>query len=185
MRLKRNVVSFCCALSLAGMMAACSHSSEPAAGKPAAAGQAARAVQPSCAPPAEAVASSTGQSNIWQSETTCKEYRVVIKGDRLVADWVNLPPVAAQHGSYIHTVCKREGSKWVGTASIFMACTIGKGAQEHIANTCHLRMKMEFDTVTSNLIVGRGEGIVPGKFDCRTCKALETGWANFKWVPVK
>jgi hypothetical protein len=179
LRLKRKFVPFCCALSLVGTMAACSHSSPPAASNPAAGQAASAAHQPSAPLATPAV----GESNLWKSETTGKEYRVIIKGDRLVADWVNLPPIATQRGSYIHTVCKREGSKWVGTASIFMACTLGEGAQEHIANTCHLKMKMEFDTVTNNLIAGRGQGL--GNFDCRTCKALATGWGNFKWVPVR
>jgi hypothetical protein len=122
-------------------------------------------------------------SNIWKSETTGKEYRVRIDGDHLYADWVNLPPAAAQRGAYIHTVCQRVGSKWTGTSSIFMPCTVGQGKSEHIADTCHLILKIEIGSVTKDRITGRGQSLK--KFDCQSCKVIEAGWANFEWVPAR
>ncbi len=121
-------------------------------------------------------------SEVWKSETTGREYHVRIEGDRFYADWVNLPPVSAERGAYIHTVCQRSGSKWVGTSSIFMPCTEGKGKSEHIANTCHLTVKIEIDSVSKDLITGRGQSL--RKFDCQSCKVLATGWGDFKWVPA-
>jgi len=121
-------------------------------------------------------------SDIWKSETTGKEYRVRIDGDRFTADWVNLPPAAAQHGAYIHTVCRRSGSKWAGTSSIFMPCTVGQGKAEHIADTCHLTLKIEIESVTKDRITGRGQSLE--KFDCMRCKVIEAGWVHFHWVPA-
>jgi len=122
-------------------------------------------------------------ANIWKSETTGKEYRVRIDGDHFYADWVNLPPLAAQRGAYIRTVCQRSGSKWVGTSSIFMPCTVGQGKTEHIADTCHLTLKIEIESVTKDRITGRGQSLK--KFDCKSCKVIEAGWANFEWVPAR
>lgn len=122
-------------------------------------------------------------SNIWKSETTGKEYRVRIEGDRFYADWVNLPPAAVQRRAYIHTVCQRAGSKWVGTSSIFMPCTVGQGKAEHIANTCHLNLKIEIDSVAQDRITGRGQSLE--KFDCQSCKVIATGWGNIVWVPAQ
>lgn len=122
-------------------------------------------------------------AGIWKSQTTGKEYRVRIEGDRFFADWINLPPAAAQHGAYIRTVCRRNGSKWVGTSSIFMPCTIGEGTAEHIADTCHVTLQIEINSLSKDRITGRGQSL--RKFDCRSCKVLETGWGNFEWVPAK
>jgi hypothetical protein len=122
-------------------------------------------------------------SNIWKSETTGKEYRVRIEGDRFYAEWVNLPPAAAQRGAYIHTVCRRAGSKWVGTSNIFMPCTVGEGKSEHIADTCRLSLKIEIDSVTQDRITGRGQSLE--KFDCQSCKVIATGWGNFVWIPAR
>lgn len=122
-------------------------------------------------------------SNIWKSETTGKEYRVSVTNDRLSAEWVNVPPAAAQRGAYIRSECHHVGDKWVGTSDIFMPCTLGNGKDEHIANMCHLNMKVEFDSVSRDRITGRGQSL--RKFDCKSCKAIETGWGDFVWVPAQ
>ncbi len=126
-------------------------------------------------PPAEG-------GEIWHSMTTHKDYRVKIDGNKLYAEWVDLSPIAAENRAYIRTECVRKGSKWVGTSELFLPCTIGSGAQEHIANTCHLKMKVEIDSVSKTMIKGRGQTLP--KFACESCKVLETGWASFEWVPL-
>lgn len=120
---------------------------------------------------------------IWRSETTGKEYRVRIDKDLFYAEWVNIPPDAAQRGQYIRTECRRAGSKWVGTSSLFMPCSVGTGAKEQIENMCHLTVRIEIDSITPSRITGHGESL--RDFDCRSCKILQTGWAAFVWVPKK
>jgi hypothetical protein len=131
---------------------------------------------------APAVREAKTSSDIWKSETTGKKYRVRIEGDHVYANWVDLPAAAAQHGAYIRTGCQRSGSKWVGTSSIFMPCTVGEGKSEHIADTCHLTLKIEIDSISKDRITGRAQSLE--KFDCRSCKVLEAGWADFVWVPA-
>ncbi len=182
--MKPKTFALASAFTLIVMLAACSQSPRTATeqSQPKPAANATSAPQPGSPSPA-VPAKIAHARNLWKSETTGKIYRVTIKGNRLVADWVNVPPRAVRRGSYIHTVCRKEGSKWVGSSSIFMACSLGQGAEEHVANTCHLKLRIEFTTVTPNLIVGRGQGL--RRFDCRTCKVLAADWASFKWVPMQ
>ena len=119
--------------------------------------------------------------DLWRSITTGKEYRVKIEGDTLTADWANVP-ADAPSGTSIHSECHKKGDKWIGTSAINMSCTIGKGKDEHIANSCHLTLKFEIDTVTKDKIAGRGQGLE--QFDCSNCKVLKAGWGDFVWVPV-
>lgn len=120
--------------------------------------------------------------DVWRSLTTGKEYFVRTDKKHFYAQWVNLPPVAARRGAYIHTACSLAGSKWVGSSEIYMPCTVGEGKNEEIANTCHLTLKIEIDSVSKDRIIGRGQTL--RKFDCRACRAAETGWAKFEWVPA-
>jgi hypothetical protein len=132
-------------------------------------------------------ASSAGQAgkfpDVWRSLTTGKEYFVRTDKDHFYAQWVNLPPDAAQHGAYIHTACKLEGSKYTGTSDIYMPCAVGEGKSEKIANTCHLTLDIEINSVSKDRIAGRGQTLK--KFNCGACKVVEAGWANFEWVPAK
>ena len=121
--------------------------------------------------------------DVWRSLTTGKEYYVRTDKTHFYAQWVNLPPVARQHGSYIHTVCKREKSKWVGTSDIYMPCVAGEGKKEKIGNACHLTLKFEIDSISDQRITGRGQTLK--KFNCGACKVVETGWGKFEWVPAK
>jgi hypothetical protein len=130
--------------------------------------------------------SSAGQAeklpDVWRSLTTGKEYFVRTDKSHIYAQWVNLPPAAAKHGAYIHSACKLVGLKWAGTSDIFMPCAVGEGKNAKIANTCHLTLKIEIDSVTKDKITGRGQTL--RKFNCGACKTTETGWANFEWVPA-
>jgi hypothetical protein len=120
--------------------------------------------------------------DVWQSVTTGKQYYVRKDKNHLYAQWVNLPPEAAKHGAYIHTACTLTGSKWTGTSEIYMPCTTGEGKDEKIANTCHLKLQIEFYSVGHDQIKGRGQTLK--KFNCNTCQVIETGWKDFEWVPA-
>lgn len=121
--------------------------------------------------------------DVWRSLTTGKEYFIRMDKSHFYAQWVNLPPVATQHGAYIHTACTRDGSKWAGTSDIYMPCAVGEGKNEKITNTCHLTLKIEIDSISKDRITGRAQTL--RKFSCATCKVIESGWANFDWVPAK
>lgn len=134
-------------------------------------------------PQASSDAGQTGQlADVWRSVTTGKEYFVRMDKRHFYAQWVNLPPASAQRGAYIHTACERKGQKWEGTADIYMPCAVGEGKDEKIANTCHLSLGMEIDSISHDRITGRGQTLK--KFDCGACKVIEAGWANFDWVPA-
>jgi len=126
---------------------------------------------------------SVGQasSSLWRSETTGKEYRVQVDKDRFYAEWVNIPPESVKRGAYIRSECRRVGSKWIGTSRINLPCTAGEGAKEHIANTCRMQFRIEINSIQADRIVGRGETLK--RFDCQSCRADETGWGDFAWVP--
>lgn len=121
--------------------------------------------------------------DVWRSLTTGKEYYVRTDKIHFYAQWVHLPPVARQHGAYIHTVCTREKSKCAGTSDIYMPCVIGEGKNEKIGNTCHLTLQFEIDSISNQRITGRGQTLK--KFNCGACKVIETGWGSFEWVPAK
>lgn len=134
-------------------------------------------------PPQPAAEQAHKLPDVWRSLTTGKEYYVRTDKSHLYAQWVNLPRVAAKHGAYIHTVCKLKNSKGTGTSEIYMPCVVGEGKKEKIGNTCHLTLKFEIDSISDHLITGRGQTLK--KFNCGTCKVVETGWGNFEWVPAK
>lgn len=132
------------------------------------------------------VSSSSGRAekfpDVWRSLTTGKQYFVRRDKSHFYAQWVNLPPVASQHGAYIHTVCERVRSRWVGTSDIYMPCAVGEGKNEKIANTCHLALKIEINSVSNHRITGRAQTLK--KFNCGACNVVETGWKDFEWVPA-
>jgi hypothetical protein len=135
-------------------------------------------------PQASSGADQLGQlPDVWRSLTTGKEYFVRMDKSHFYAQWVNLPPASAQRGAYIHTSCELKGSKWAGTSDIYMPCVVGEGKAEKVANTCHLTLKIEIDSISNDRITGRGQSL--RKFDCGSCKVVDTGWANFEWVPAK
>lgn len=121
--------------------------------------------------------------DIWRSLTTGKEYFVRTDKNHFYAQWVNLPPVAAQHGAYIHTVCRLEGPKYTGTSDIYMPCVVGEGKNERVANTCHLTLGIEINSINKDKITGRAQAFK--NFNCGGCKGIGAGWANFEWVPAK
>lgn len=127
------------------------------------------------------VARSSGR--VWRSLTTGKEYRVRVESQILRAEWVNIPAALRQHGAYIRSECRRAGSKWVGTSRSYLPCTLSEGGKEEIGNWCRLLTRIEIDAVTESTITGRAEGLK--RFDCRSCRILETVWKDFQWVPKR
>jgi hypothetical protein len=125
----------------------------------------------------------SAHSEIWKSETTGKEYRVRIEKDVFYAEWINLPPAAVRQSLYIRSECHRAGTTWIGTSRVFLLCSKPEETTGKSINGCHLTLRFEVDSVSSERITGRGESL--RKWDCQTCKVLETGWANFVWVPLR
>jgi hypothetical protein len=120
-------------------------------------------------------------TQIWKSKTTGYEYRVRVQGNTFNAEWVNVPPALARHGAYIRTECHRVGEKWIGTSRSYLPCSAEPGPKGRVTNWCRLVTRTEIDSMTPDQITGRGQSL--RRFDCRTCKILETAWANFLWVP--
>ncbi len=123
--------------------------------------------------------SKAAPARVWKSETTGKEYRVRIEGDRFYAEWANVP--AESRGAYIRTECGRAGSKWVGTSRVYLKCEYVDKNNKRVRNWCYLTFQTEIETITPQRIVGR-TGSIRG-FDCKSCKLAATGMAEFVWVP--
>ena len=131
--------------------------------------------------PSVELSSSRGTSGrVWKSATTGKEFRVWTEGGVLHAEWANVSPALAKGGAYIRSELRRAGTKWAGTSRLYLPCESVE-ANKPVSNWCLLETKMEIDALTADRITGRGESLK--RFDCRTCKMLETGWAEFDWVP--
>ena len=64
-----------------------------------------------------------------------------------------------------------------------MPCVVGEGKNDKVANTCHLNLKIEIDSVSNDRITGRAQTLK--KFNCGACKVIEAGWADFEWAPAK
>jgi hypothetical protein len=119
--------------------------------------------------------------NMWLSETTGKQFRVTVEGDTFRAEWLNVPTVWANHGAFMRTECKRQGSKWVGTTLSYMPWSSKTKTTTKAENWCHLETKFEVDSMTAESISGRGESVK--KFDAEKCQILESGTSEFHWSP--
>jgi hypothetical protein len=137
--------------------------------------------KPSSPVPAKKTRANSAGWKLWKSETTGKEYRVKVEKDRLLAEWVNIPPATAKQGAYIQTECRRSGEKWIGTSRIFLPCVKPGEAEGKITQKCHMTLRFEVDSVTRDRISGSAESL--RNFDCAKCQVLQTGWAKFSWVP--
>jgi hypothetical protein len=124
-------------------------------------------------------AKATARPQIWKSTTTGKEYRVQIEGDRLTAEWSNIPPEAAKQGAYIRSDCRRSGTKWVGTSRILLPCPLPDGKTK----MCPMLLRFEVDFISSDRITGGGETL--RDFDCGSCEVRKTGWGPFSWEPKR
>jgi hypothetical protein len=118
-------------------------------------------------------------ARLWKSQTTGKEFRVWTDRGILHAEWVNIPLGLAKGGAYIRSELRRAGPKWAGTSKLRLPCESVED-NKPVSNWCSLETKIEIAGHTADRITGRGESLK--RFDCRVCKILETGWANFEWV---
>jgi hypothetical protein len=142
-----------------------------------------RADQPAATAESNTASTPAPAKDIWISETTGKEYHVTANNDAFHAEWVNISPESAAHGAFIRTECKRQGSKWVGTSASFLPCSVGADPKAKLDNWCHLETKFEIESITADRITGRGEAIK--KFDCATCKILDSEMRGFFWSPKR
>jgi hypothetical protein len=124
-------------------------------------------------------AKATALPQIWRSTTTGKEYRVQIDGEHLTAEWTNIPPEAAKQGAYIRSDCRRNGTRWVGTSRILLACPLPDGKTK----MCPMLLRFEVDFVSSDRITGGAE--ILREFDCGSCEVRKTGWGPFSWAPKR
>ncbi|MFZ0962956.1 MAG: hypothetical protein WAO35_18980 [Terriglobia bacterium] len=158
----------------------------------------AAAQTPTAAPKPAATASkpASGQlPKIWHREASKKDFRVEIKGDVLRADWVNIPAAAAKDGTYMRIECRRAGTNWVGTASVYQGFAVpeapagkdtaktGALAGKETTKMCHLTSRFEVDSITPEKITFHSE--VLRNFDASKCQVLKTSWEEFAWVPKK
>ena len=100
-----------------------------------------------------------------------------IDGDRFTAEWSNIPPQAANQGTYIRSECRRSGSRWIGTSRILLPCPLPEGKTK----MCPMILQFEVDFISSDRITGGGETL--RDFDCGSCEVRKTGWGPFTWAP--
>ena len=128
---------------------------------------------------ATAAAKASAFPRIWKSQSSAKEYRVKVEGDRLTAEWLNIPSQAAKQGAYIRSECRRSGSRWIGTSRILLPCPLPDGKTK----MCPMILRFEVDSISSERITGAGE--ILRDFDCGSCEVRKTGWGPFVWAPKK
>ena len=147
----------------------------------AAAQQAAPAAKPA---PAASQPSGGKLPTIWHSEASNKDFRVKIEGDVFHAEWVNLPPAAAKQGAYMRIDCRRTGTKWAGSASVYQGfADPAASAGKEVRKMCHLTTRFEVDSITAEKIAFHTEAL--RDFDFSKCQVLKTAWEEFVWFPKK
>ncbi len=120
---------------------------------------------------------------VWHSETTKHDFKVEVTKDLFRAEWIDLPAESAKKGAFIHTECRRTGSKWVGKSNISMLVGVPNAPAGKDTKICQITIRFEVDSVTPDKISGQGEAL--HSFDPATCRVNETRWAPFTWVPKK
>jgi len=120
---------------------------------------------------------------IWHSETTRHDFRVEVTNDFFRAEWVNIPPTAAKQGAFIHTECRRTGSKWVGRSTMNLLFNVPGAPVGKDTKMCSLTMRFEVDSISPEKITGHSEAL--HSFDVTTCRVDQTSWGEFNWVPKK
>jgi hypothetical protein len=120
---------------------------------------------------------------IWHSQASHKDFRMEVKGDVFRADWVNIPPAAAKDGASMRIECRRTGTKWVGTSSVFQGFAIPGAPAGKDIKMCRLTVRFEVDSITPDKITFHSE--VLRDFDTAKCQMLKTAWEGFAWTPKK
>lgn len=121
---------------------------------------------------------------IWHSQASHKDFRVDVKGDVFHADWVNIPAAAAKDGASMRIECRRTGTKWVGSSSVYQEFADPQApAGKDIKKMCHLTVRFEVDSITPEKITFHSEAL--RDFDYSQCQVLKTAWEEFAWSPKK
>jgi len=120
---------------------------------------------------------------IWQSPSSHKDFRVEVTNDLFRAEWVNMPPAAAKQGAYIHTECRRTGSKYVGSSRVNLLFAIPGAPTGKDTKLCSLTVRFEVDSITPQKITFHSEAM--HSFDVAKCQLLQTAWEEFSWIPKK
>jgi hypothetical protein len=120
---------------------------------------------------------------LWHSEATKHDFRVDMTGDVFHAEWVNIPAAVARQGAYIRTECRRTGTKWVGSSKINMSFAIPDAPAGKDTKMCSLTVRFEVDSISAEKITGHSEAIEA--FDVNACRAEETKWGEFTWIPKR
>ncbi len=146
------------------------------------------AAQKPTAPPKSATAAAQAAGGqlpkLWHSEASNKDFRLEVNGDVFRADWINLPAAAAKDGASMRIECRRTGTKWVGSSSVYQAFADSSApAGKNTQKMCHLTTRFEVDSITPEKIVFHTEAL--RGFDFSKCQVLKTAWAAFAWVPKK
>jgi hypothetical protein len=145
------------------------------------------AAQKPTAPTKSALATSKhagGQfPKIWHSEASHKDFRVEVKGDVFHADWVNIPAAAAKGGASMRIECRRTGTKWVGSASVYQGIAVPGAPAGKDIKMCHLTVRFEVDSMTPQKITFHTEAM--RNIDAAKCQLLKTAWEEFSWIPKK
>ena|ERR1035438_4067379 len=138
---------------------------------------------PDAKSPSTSKTASAELPKIWHIDAKHKDFKVQVTNDLFRADWVNIPPDAAKQGAYIHTQCRRVGTKWVGTSSVYQAPAVSKDPAVKTTKMCHLTIRFEVDSITPEKITFHSEAM--RNFDPTKCQLLQTAWEEFSWVPKK
>jgi len=125
---------------------------------------------------------------LWHREPSTKDshvkdFRVEVSGDVFRAEWVNLPADALKLGAYIRTECRRTGTKWVGSSSVYQAVAIPGAPGGKNMKPCHFTVRFEVDSITPQKIIFHSE--VLRNIDITKCQLLQTDWEEFTWVPKR
>ena len=132
--------------------------------------------------PIQGQRTSSARAELWKSQTTGNEYRVIIEGASFQAEQTNIPKDSPHEGAYVRTTARRQGTKWIGKTQAFLPCALGHGP---VINRCHLMMGFEITEMAPDSIRGRIENPDLHQFDCKTCNVPKTEWKDFVWVPKK
>lgn len=127
--------------------------------------------------------SSSPLPTIWHSEASHKDFRVGIKGDMFQADWINIPAAAAKSGASMRIECRRTGTKWVGSASVYQGIAVPGAAAGKDVKMCRLTVRFEVDSITPQKITFHSEAM--RNIDAAKCQLLQTAWEEFSWLPKK
>ena len=120
---------------------------------------------------------------IWHSEASHKDFRVEVKDEVFRADWINIPAAAARQGASMQIECRRSGTKWIGSATVYQGVAIPGASAGNDVKMCHFTVRFEVDSITPQRITFHTEAM--RNFDSAKCQLLQTAWKEFAWVPKK